>query len=329
MAEFAIQRSVFLTGASGCLGTELARRLSRGGFHVRALVRDLRRAERLAALEGLELIEGDLHSPGALRAAARGCDIVYHLAALVHAPPGTSEAEFRRVNVEGTRNVLEAAIAGGASRVVFSSTVAVYPEREAIQNEMSPPEPATGYGASKLEAERLVLDSGIGATVLRFPVVYGARDRGNVARLIEAIRRGRYFIVGDGLNLKSMVAAGNAAEAAMLAADARAADGATYNVCDARPYSQLEIAETIAEILGRPKNFLHLPAALAHNAALLADAFSGVTGIELPLTSDRVRKLAANTVFSSARIEKELGFNPRISLREGLAEEIGETNQAE
>ena len=326
MAELSIQRSVLVTGAAGCIGTALTRRLSRTGFHVQALVRDRRQAGHLLDYGGVDLIEGDLDSIDLLNEAVSGCDLVYHAAARVHAPSGTPETEFTRANVDGTRHLVEAAVKNGVRSFVFFSTVAVYPEKDDVQDELSHTEPHTPYGASKLAAEGLVLkagiESGLKSTVLRLPVVYGPRDRGNVAKLIQAIRNGSFFIVGNGENLKSMIAVGNVVDAAMLAVDEEKARGEIYNVCDSRPYSQREIAETIAELLGRSKNFFTLPLFWVHNAGRLADTVNAITGISLPLTADLVRKLAANTIFSSAKIERELGFKPRISLREGLEEVI-------
>lgn len=326
MKAWTIQRSALVTGAAGCLGSLLTKRLAGGGFRVVAYVRDRRTAAHLASLPGVELVEGDVGDAERLAEAMDGCDLVFHLAARVHAPPGTPEAEFFRVNVEGTRNLMQAAIGRRPGAVIFFSTVAVYPESDEIQDEESPVNPVTPYGRSKLAAERLVLDraraANVRATVLRLPVVYGPGDRGNVGKLIEAIRRGRYLIVGDGKNLKTMVAAGNAVDAAIAVADDERARGKIYLVADARPYTQREIAETIADLLGRPKYFYHLPypPALALGAA--ADIVGRLTGRDLPVSLDRVRKLAQNTRFSADKIVRELGVVPRLSLRDGLREMI-------
>jgi len=347
------QRSAFVTGATGCIGGALVNRLSQSGFRMVALVRDLERASYLKEFDGAELVVGnlDLHwcgtgsgsdsapsdlsasrEPGRYRSpyrtdlveAMRGCDVVFHLAAKVHAPPGAGEAEFARVNVEGTRRVVEAAVEGGVGSFVFFSTVAVYPEGDELFDEDSATAPATAYGASKLAAEKIVLErasvSGMKATVLRLPVVYGPRDRGNVARLIDTIRRGRYFVVGDGANVKSMVAVENVADAAMLVARDERARGQIYIVCDERAYTQREIAGTIAGAMGLHPGFTHLPLGVAMAMGRVADVVGKLTGFDLPISADRVRKLSSDTRYSSAKIERELGFRPRVALREGLHE---------
>lgn len=322
MSEATKQRSAFVTGATGCIGSALVFRLANEGWQVIALVRDTTQADFLNQLPNVKIVEAELADQERIAEAIHGCQTVFHLAAKVHAALGTSPEEFERDNITGTRNIVAAAIKNQVDRLIFFSTVAVYGESDEMLDETSLPKPSTDYGASKLEAERIVLAaSELKTTVLRLPVVYGARDRGNVAKLVEAIRRNRYFIVGDGRNLKSMVAVQNVIDAALIAASDQRAIGRTFIVTDARPYSQREIAATIAELLDCRKP-LKLPRWPLFVAGRAADVIEKLTGINLPISSDRIRKLSNNTVYSSAKIEHELGFKPRIALREGLAEAI-------
>lgn len=318
-------RSAFITGATGCIGSALAARLAKENWQVVALVRDQTKADFLKELPRIKIVEGDLSNRERLIAAMKDCQTVFHLAAKVHAAPGTPAAEFVSVNVEGTRNVVVAAIQAGASSFVHFSTVAVYGESDQIFDETSVTKPTTAYGVSKLEAERIAFEltatEPLKTTALRLPVVYGAHDRGNVSKLIQAIQRGRYFIVGDGQNLKSMVAVENVVDAALLVAEAEKTGGQIYLVADASNYSQSEIAETIAELLGRPKP-VRLPRWPLMLAGQMADAISKLAGVNLPISADRIRKLSSNTRCNAAKIEQELGFKPRVNLREGLAETI-------
>lgn len=320
MNEVVKQRSAFVTGATGCIGSALVSRLSGEGWRVVALVRNRERAVHLP--KAVELVEGDLSNWERIAEAMRDCQTVFHLAAKVHASPNTPLQEFEQVNVAGTQNVVAAAVENQVERFIYFSTVAVYGENNEIVDESKFPRPTTPYGASKLDAERIALTATeLKSTVLRLPVVYGPRDQGNVAKLIEAIRRNRYFIVGDGQNLKSMVAVENVVDAALQVAGDERADGEIFNVTDGQPYSQEEIAATIAELLGkrRPAKLPRWPLLMAGKAG---DLVENLIGIALPITSDRVRKLSSNTVFSSAKIERELDFKPRVTLREGLAQAI-------
>jgi nucleoside-diphosphate-sugar epimerase len=321
-----IQRRVLVTGAAGTIGSQLVPRLAGAGYVVTALVRNASRAIHLAGLPGVDLCEGDVTDPRLLDKVVAGIDQVFHLAACVHAPPSTPEAWFYRVNRDGTRYLVEASLRGRVRSLVHFSTVAVYGENDQILDEDSPVAPSTPYAHSKLAAEEILREATHGTplktTILRLPVVYGRGDRGNVGRLIEAIRRHRYLIIGDGHNEKSMLAVANAVDAALLVAEDERSRDRTYIVTDRRSYSQLEIARTIAELLGEPRNFFHLPYRVALALGASADMLSHLCGYPLPLSRERVRKLAQNTRYCSERIQKELLYQPRQTLREGLAEMI-------
>lgn len=324
-------RSAFVTGATGCIGSALTARLSQVGVRVVALVRDPGRATHLHNLPGVEIVAGDLFAHAEISKAMQGCDVVFHLAAKVHANERESRAaaaEFTHINVAGTRSVLDAAVASQVPGFVFFSTVAVYPESDDELDELTPPAPATPYGQSKLTAEQFVLtraaESDLRAVVLRPTVVYGPRDRGNVSRLIEAIRRRRFFIIGEGTNCKSMVAVENVVEAALLAAVDERARSQIYNVCDARAYTLNEIAATVAEAMGRNPRFPRLPHGLVMIMGRSADVISRISRTNLSLSSDRVKKLTMNSLYSAAKIERELGFRPGVELKQGLARLIAQ-----
>lgn len=326
MKSSLIQRTVLVTGATGTIGRHLTRRLAGSGYAVRALVRDTAGASHLRGIPGVELCAGDITDQRAVEDVVSGVDQVYHLAACVHAPPSTPEAEFFRVNGDGTRYLVEASLRSHVSSFLHFSTVAVHGESDQILDEESPVAPSSHYGRSKLFAEEVVgqmtQGSSLKTTILRLPVVYGRGDRGNVARLIEAIRRHRYVIIGNGRNEKSMLAVANAVDAAILAAEDERSRDRTYIVTDSRPYSQLEIAGTIATLLGEPRDFFHLPSGLALAAGLTADILGYLSGYRLPLSAERVRKLAQTTRYCSDRIRQELHYHPRQNLRDGLAEMI-------
>ncbi len=314
------QKRAFVTGATGGIGSVLCERLSAEGWHVLALARAESDTEHILRLDGIEIIDCDLLDEPALTRFMRGCDAVFHLAAMVHAAPNAPESAFERVNVTGTRSVVNAAVAARVPTVVFFSTVAVFPESDAVFDDLSPTEPATAYGSSKLAAERIVLDASnlLNATVLRLPVVYGPRDRGNVRRLIDAIARGRFVIPGSGENIKTMVAVDNVVESAMhVATDLRAA-GKIYIVTDDRASTLAEIVATISRALGKgtPPRF---PKAILKVAGHAADGIRRVVGLNLPLSADQIDKVSGNTRYSGDRIHRELGILFKTKLEEGMA----------
>ncbi|MFN0109964.1 MAG: NAD-dependent epimerase/dehydratase family protein, partial [Blastocatellia bacterium] len=144
------QRSAFVTGATGCIGSALVRGLAADNWRIVALVRDRTRASFLNQLLNVELVEGDLADAGKLISAMRDCQAVFHLAAKVHAGAGTPAKEFERDNIIGARNVVAAAIENRIERFVLFSTVAVYGEGDELFDETSLPNPTTDYGVTKL-----------------------------------------------------------------------------------------------------------------------------------------------------------------------------------
>lgn len=314
-------KKAFVTGATGGIGTALCERLSELGWNVVALVRLESDSTYISTLKGLELATADLVSETALVAAMKGCDVIFHLAAKVHAGPNEPEDSFRRTNVEGTRAVVNAAITSQVRSFVFFSSVAVYPDSDSMLDENSAVGPSTPYGSTKLAAEAIVLEqqSRMHVTILRLPVVYGPRDRGNIGRLIDAVARKRFVIPGTGLNIKTMVAVDNVIDAAILCAGDPRAAGKVYVVADDDAPTLRETVAAIARSLG-----VSVPRRVPLGVmSILGRAADGARWlIDLPLSSDQIQKLASNTRYSAARIRNELGFTPKVSLDEGMKKAV-------
>lgn len=289
-----------------------------------ALARPESQTSHIENLDGVTLVTSDLLDEKRLAELMQGCDAVFHLAALVHVQGKVADPDVWRINVEGTRAVVSAARAAEVPAFVFFSTVAVYPESDEIFDESSPVAPATSYGASKLAAEAIVLQvrDAMRVTILRLPVVYAPRDRGNVRRLIEAIATRRFVVPGSGENVKTMVAVENVVEAALLVASDRRAAGQVYLVTDARSSTLFEIVSAVSKGLGMRRTPRKVPVAVLRTAGWFADAVRGALGVTLPVSGDQIRKLASSTRYSGERIRRDLGFRPRVGLEEGIASAI-------
>jgi nucleoside-diphosphate-sugar epimerase len=315
--------TVLVTGATGFIGSALCRRLRADGAWVRALGRS---RERAAAV-GDEAVEADLAGgelpPGALA----GVTTVFHLAAHTHAvdgPPG-EEAPFLRLNVDGTRRLLDAALAAGVERVVFTSSVKALGEGgDGWVEEDAEPAPATAYGRSKLAAERLVAarcsEAGAGWCCLRLPLVYGPGQKGNLARMIAAVARRRFPPLPDTGQRRSMVHVDHVVDALLLAGRLAAADRRTYVVADGRPYGTREIYDRIRRALGRRPVAWSVPAWSLRAAAAAGDRARRVLGRRVGFDSDAYDKLLGNACYRSRRIADELGFQPRRDLDEAMDE---------
>ena len=304
-----------VTGATGAIGPAVVAAMS-----VTHDVRTLsRRPPDPALFQGpVQSITGDVTDADAVDHAAAGAEVIIHLAALLHVvdPPPTMRAEYERINIEGTRVVMDAARREGVARVVLMSTIAVYGYAgRLLLDEESPAVPDTLYGETKLAAERLAL-AGISdagqrlATVLRSAAVYGPRVKGNYQRLVTALSRRRFVPIGKGENLRTLIFEDDLAAATALAARHPAAAGRIFNVSDGKPHPLSEIIAAIATALGRRPPRWHVPVMPVRQilrAAALID-----TG--LPRALD---KYLESVAVDGSRIQHELGFRPAVGLLDG------------
>lgn len=318
---------VLVTGATGFIGRHLIARLLQDGHRVRALVRSPGLTHRMPP--DVEIVTGDVRDAAAMKTAAAGCEWVFHLAGRTHAVAELDEDEagYLAVNVEGTRHVLEAAVAGGARRFVFFSSVkAMGEEAPDCRDESCLPAPLTAYGRSKLAAEHLVFEygrqSGLGVTCLRLPLVYGVGHKGHLVRMIAAIDRGVFPPMPTVHNRRSLVHVTNVVEAAMLAGEKLAARGRCYIVTDARPYSTRELYELICRALGKRIPRWSVPAGLLTVAARVGDLAGRVLRRRMPFDSDALAKLTGSAWYSSDLIARELGYRPLMTFERALPELI-------
>lgn len=327
MYEFVAKMKAAITGGTGCLGQPLVEVLIRGGVDLKLLA--LPGDYPTTSLDKrVEIISGDLNSSEALNRLCADCDVVFHLAGKVHSVPGPKEEqEFYRVNTEGTRNLLEAARQNKVKRVVFYSTVGVYgTDADFHGDEHSPCRPVSVYAKSKYLAEQLVLNSfrggGPEGIVLRFPVVYGPLDRGNVANLIKAVRSKIFFYFGDGNCSRSMISSKNAAAAALRAALEPKSANEIFCVTDGPDYSMNEIINSICNALGMSWRPYHIPIFLAGPSGRLGDILRKWGHLPFPIDSDRVRKLSRSLTFSCRKAKEALGYEPVETLKEGIFREV-------
>ena len=318
-------KRVLVTGGGGFIANHLITRLVDLGCKVRALCRRSNAEQRWLA--GVEVVEGDVRDEIAMKRAASEMDTIFHLASKVHESIDRSASfeEYKAVNVTGTRNLLEGAVAGGARRfVLFSSVKAMGERTESCQDEVALPRPETPYGKSKLEAERLVIEYGnrynLHGSCLRLPLVYGPGQKGNLARMFAAIDRGGFPPLPEFGNRRSMVHVDNVARAAFLAAIHPAARGQCYIVTDGLDYSTRELYELIAAALKKPIPRWRIPAVALRVLAKVGDIGECVLRRKLPFDTEALDKLVGSAFYSSAKIVRELGYAPKINFHSALPE---------
>lgn len=303
-------KPALVTGASGFLGWHVAQVLLRRGVPVRALVR---RPEAVKDLDA-EIVQGDLRDAEAVRRAAAGCGLVFHVAAdyrlWVRRP-----REMYESNVGGTRNVLEAARAAGAERIVYTSTVGCIGFVEGgLGDETTPVSLAdmTGhYKRSKWLAEQEALAAareGLPVVIVNPTAPVGAHDvkPTPTGRTILDFLRGRMpAYVDTGLNI---VDAADAAEGHWLACE-RGRTGERY-ILGGENLTLKQIFEILSRISGRPAPRLRLPWAVAFAAAAVDTAWAELTGRPPRAPLDAVRMARKKMWVTHAKAERELGYRP-------------------
>ncbi|MBW2271863.1 MAG: NAD-dependent epimerase/dehydratase family protein [Deltaproteobacteria bacterium] len=313
---------VFVTGAGGFIGRNLLPRLLADGHRATVL---LLPEEDEAGLAGCPVVRGDITRPESLEGLFEGCDAVVHLAAAVGY--GQTLERCRRINRDGTGNVVAAAVAADLRRFVQLSSVSVYGRRPGVPVGEDTPLRKTGdpYGDTKIEAEELLLEYArrgeIDLTILRPTVIYGPGDDKFLPKLVENLRSGRARIIGSGENRVDAVHVEDVAELiARVLADERAVGG-VYNVNNPGNPSWNELLECVADALGVAPPRSHLPYPIALAAAGAMELAARLTGGEPRLTRYAVRVIGREYDYRVDRAKRELGFEAKIDLREGVRRE--------
>ncbi len=309
-----------VTGATGFVGGHLVDRLLAAGDEVTALVRSPERAAPLAA-RGVRLVTGDLHATGALREAARGQEVVYHVAALVGA---VDENEFLRANREGTANVVSAmeAVAPYARLVLVSSLAAAGPAAHGRpRQEADPVAPVTMYGRSKLASEEVVRRSGLPWVISRPPAVYGPRDADNFRTLFRIARTGWCPVFGDGSQEVSLVYVTDLADALRLMGTAPGIEGRSYFTNHPEIITTRALVGILGRTMGRNVGVIPVPRGAA---SVILGAAGGIAGLLQRKTILRADK--ANEFFQPAwtgdptALMGDTGWQPAHDAVKGFAE---------
>jgi dihydroflavonol-4-reductase len=315
------QAPILVTGAGGFTGLALTRALVARGHPVRALVRKPGQVPELEQA-GAETLQGDIRDPEIIRRAVEGRKTVYHLAA-VFRRAGVPDSLYREVHVDATRRLIEASTAAGVRRFVHCSTVGVHGHvaGEGPADEDAPMAPGDIYQRTKLEGEAAARETatrtGLPLTVVRPGPIYGPADR-RLLKLIGGVARGRFLLLGSGSPHFQMVYVDDLVEGLRLAAERPEAVGRTYILTGEEAPTLRELVGEIASIARVPVPRLRLPVWPFWLAGALCEAVCIPFGIEPPIYRRRVKFFTNNRWFDISRARTELGFSPRVSLREGL-----------
>jgi nucleoside-diphosphate-sugar epimerase len=313
--------SALVTGASGFIGGRLAERLAvEEGVRVRAMVRNPKKAERLRK-HPLEIVQADLLNLPSLRKATDGCDLVFHCAALVRETGDRNE--FYQTNVQGTENILKVSCDAGIKKFIHFSSVAVYgmnpPERT---DETTPYQPCGNlYCDTKIASEKAVWtayqDTNLPAVVIRPTNVYGPYSNAWTVRPIKLINSGQMILINGGAGICNYVYIDNLLDATLAATKREQSVGQAYLITDGVAVTWKEFFGYYAQMARKP-NIRSVPQWLGEAIALGMEITSKFSGRPPKITREAVKYLTHQAYFSIEKARRELGYQPRFSLKEGM-----------
>ena len=327
--EWDTNMSVLVTGGNGFLGSEICRMLVARGIDVISLQRST--VPEPARLPGVEYLSGDVSNRSSVDDAMDGVDTVFHVAA--KAGMWGKSADYERINVDGTRNVVNACLMHGVKRMVYTSTPSVVFNGEPIcgWDERTPygQNWLCDYARSKCEAEQIALDPAhrgqLPVVALRPHLIWGVGDPNLIPRLVARAQAGRMIRVGDGTNRVDITHVANAAHAHLCAYDVLMRDpekvsGKAYFISDGNPVILWDWIQGLFDRLGLPEVKRSLPLGLVYRMAGVAEWVYRSLNLsaEPPMTRWVAVELAKDHFFDISAARNELGYEPVVGMEEGL-----------
>jgi nucleoside-diphosphate-sugar epimerase len=313
---------ILVTGATGFLAGNLIPALQQRGHTIRGLVVPSGDATWLEE-RGVRVYRGDVREPSSLTAAMRDVDAVFHLAAAI----GTRRPmkDYYAINVTGTKNVCRAALRAGVTRLVHVSTTSVYKHglSEPVSEDsplrpLPDPYPLTKAAGDKL-VQRMILEQQLPACIVRTSTIFGPGDHLNFGRIADRLLARKAIIIGAGRNAVPFVYVSDVVQGLMLALERRRAEGQVYNIDVDQCPTQEELLREIAEQVGAKPPRLHVPYSLLYSAAYVAEGIAAFTHTSQALVSRfGIALYGADNHYAIDKARKELGYEPKVSLREGI-----------
>ncbi|GAB4528300.1 MAG: NAD-dependent epimerase/dehydratase family protein [Pleurocapsa sp.] len=316
---------ILVTGATGFIGGHLLPRLLQDKHEIVVATRHTNSVEKLS-IPVPHVVVGEIDGNTDWSEALSGIDAVIHLAGRAHilqenvADP---EAEFQRVNVTGTKNLVKQSLAAGVKRFIFISSIgAVATLSDRILTEETPPQPDTPYGRSKLEAEqalvKLTENTAMSWTILRPTLVYGEGNPGNMANLLKLIQLRIPLPLGAINNRRNFLYVGNLVDAIALCLTHSQAVNKLFLIGDTERLSTPELIQQIATALSISVTLIPIPLSFLKLLGSWGDFSSNILGKSLPINSNVVSKLSGSLAVDNSQICSSLNWQPPYSIKQGL-----------
>ena len=314
---------ILVTGGTGFVGSHLVRRLLARGHQLVSLDKNPGLFDEELRSSGATLITGSVTNPDDVKRAMEGCELVYHLAS----PFGDilqPDSVYWDIEVNGTRNVLQAAQGQRVRRVIHCSTQGVHGIIDRPPgDEDSPLAPRDYYCYSKVEGERVCQEfiaRGMDVVIVRPTSVYGPGDTRGWLKLYRMVESGWFLMIGDGRTLNHPVYVENLVDVFELVADKPNVGGRVYLAGDDQSVSLTELVRGVGKALGSEVRIVRFPFyQIAWLGSGVIEMLFKAIGIKPPVFRRRLSWFKTNRAFRIDRAKRELGYQPRVSLGEGLA----------
>jgi nucleoside-diphosphate-sugar epimerase len=312
---------VLVTGATGFTGKALVRRLLDLGHEVVGL--DYKEGHKTDELRrwGAEIVIGSVTDREVVRQCMRGVDVVQHMAAAFR-ELNVPSSHYDDVNVGGTLNTLEAAHEAGVKKFVYCSTCGVHGNVEnPPAGEDAPIRPADYYQRTKYLAEPLVLEHwkrGLDASIIRPAAIYGPGDPERFYLIFRQVAKGWFPMFGSGRTLYHPVYIDNLVDALILAMDEGRGSGQAYLIADQEYVAIGDLVRRVAKVMGVRLAVVHLPTWPVVLTGHVVEAVCKPLGITPPIFSRRVDWYRQNRAFRIDKARRDLGYQPRVGLDDGL-----------
>lgn len=314
---------VLVTGGTGFTGSHLVRRLLDKGYQV--LVMDNQKGLFYDELRvrGATIELGSIADKNLVSEMIQGCEVVYHLAAAFR-QLNVPDKYYWDVNVEGTRHLVDAAYRFRTRKFIYCSTQGVHGHIENLPgDEDSPIVPEDYYQFTKYKGEEVVreyVEKGLDAVTLRPTAIYGPGDPGRFLILFRLVKRGTFLMFGDGDTFYHPVHVDNLVDAFELAAERNGIQGRNYIIGDEHYYSLNQLVQAVASAIEVPIRIRHLPFWPVWTAAWACETVCKPLRLSPPLFRRRVDWFRQVRAFSIEKARRELGYQPKVALKEGLAQ---------
>ncbi len=312
---------VLITGATGLLGRHLLRELQQRGEQIRTLVLPVENAEQLL-VQGVEVVRGDVTDASTLAPAVKGIDTVIHLAGMMGV--WRPIADYRLVNVTGSENLYRAAEGAGVRRFVHTSSHTVYglghgrfmTEQDRLQPDPDP------YSITKAEGDhlirRLMRKSPMETVIIRPGTFFGPLDRLHFGRMAERMKQGKGVIIGRGDNALPFCYVTDVVQGFLLATYHEKAPSNVYNITNDRPLTQQAMFNAIADAVYGKRPTRHLPYQPIYYGGIVAEKIALIRHTKPIVTRLGAMMFGTDTRHSVEKARRELGYEPKVSIQEGI-----------